>query len=84
MTTKRDISREKTAFGIDMDKLKININNESFSIFTQSIDDNDYVLKIDSDNITTIEELTEITLRYMLTVGESKIYYPEDDEFIIY
>jgi len=54
MTTEINISREKTAFGIDMDKLKININNESFSIFTQSIDDNDYVLKIHSDDITTI------------------------------
>lgn len=86
MTGKIDISREKNAFNIGStpDKLKITINNECYSIITGSIYDNDYVLNIDSEYITTIGELAEIIVRYMIACGESKIYYPNEDELIVY
>lgn len=65
-------------------KLNVTVRNTEYSIAPKRIHDNDYVLTIKTEDNTVTEKIIETIIRYMITCGESKIYYPNEDKLIVY
>jgi len=65
-------------------KLNVRIRNTEYSIAPKLIQNNDNVLNINAEYNAVTEQLIETIIRYMIACGESKVYYPNEDELIIY
>lgn len=68
---------------ITPDDIEISRTDNSVST-VGNIHDNDYVLTIKTEDNTVTEQMIETIIRYMITCGESKIYYPNEDKLIVY